>query len=284
MVSPARKRDAATYLVRRFKVSERRACHLLDLHRSTMRYQPLVPEEEALLVAARNALAERHPRWGYRTVTQLLRQQGWPVNVKRIERLWRQEGHRLPPAKMKQSGQKARGIGENSSRNRPAERPHHVWTYDVVSGRVRRGGAIRILNVLDEFTRVSLGSMVSVSIGAPRVFEHLEFLFDRHGAPDMIRSDNGREFIAATVVEWLAQRGVEAVFIEKASPQQNPFIDRFNGTMRRDLLNVEEMDNVAEAQVLVNLFNDEYNNQRPHRTLNMMTPAAFAQSYMLEVK
>jgi len=178
-------------------------------------------------------------------------------------------------------GQKARGVGQNSSRNRPALRPNHVWTYDLVSARVRRGGKIRILNVLDEFTRVSLGSTVSRSIGATAVIAHLEQLFDRHGKPKEIRSDNGREFIAATVVDWLKEQGVEAVFIEKASPQQNPFIERFNGTMRRDLLNVEELDNVTEAQVLVNSFNEEYNHERPHRALNMMTPHEFAQSYKL---
>ena len=158
MVSPAQRRKAANYLVRRFKVSERRACRVVGQHRSTQRYDAVVPELEAQLVVAMNELATKHPRWGYRTVAKLLRDQGWPVNVKRVERLWRQEGHRLPPSKLKESGQKALGVGANSSQNRPAERTNHVWTYDFVSARVRRGGAIRILNVLDEFTRVSLGS------------------------------------------------------------------------------------------------------------------------------
>jgi putative transposase len=243
-----------------------------------------VPEEEAQLVAAMNKLANQHPRWGYRMVTKLLKDQGWVVNVKRVERLWRLEGHRLPPRRAKESGQKARGVGQNSSKNRPALRPNHVWSYDFVSGRVRRGGAIRILNVIDEFTKVSLGSKVSRSIGANAVIAHLEKLFDTHGRPKEIRSDNGREFIAASVVEWLAALGVEAVFIEKASPQQNPFIERFNGTMRRDLLNVEEMENVAEAQFLVDRFNKEYNTLRSHRSLNKMTPQEFAESYMLAVE
>jgi putative transposase len=278
MVSPAQRRKAANYLVRRFKVSQRRACKVVGQHRSTQRYAPIVPEMDAKLVIAMNELATQHPRWGYRSVAKLLRDQGWPVNVKRVERLWRQEGHRLPPSKLKDSGQKARGVGENSSINRPAERTNHIWTYDFVSARVRRGGPIRILNVLDEFTRVSLGSKVSRSIGANSVVEHLEQLFETHGTPSAIRSDNGREFIAATVVDWLKERGVEAVFIEKASPTQNPFIERFNGTMRRDLLNVEEFHSVTEAQVLVDQFNDEYNHLRPHRSLRMMTPHAFAES------
>lgn len=185
------------------------------------------------------------------------------------------------PRRLKESGQRARGVGQNSSRNVPALRPHHVWTYDFVSARVRRGGKIRILNGLDEFTRVSLGSKVSRSIGATAVIAHLEQLSGRHGKPKEIRSDNGREFIAATLVDWLKEQGVEAVFIEKASPQQNSFIERFNGTMRRDLLNFEEMDNITEAQVLANSLNEEYNHERPHRALNMMTPDEFAQSYKL---
>lgn len=279
MVSPAQRRRAASYLVRRFQVSERRACTLVGLNRSTKRYAPVVPDQEVKLTAAMNAIAEQHPRWGYRHVTKLLRDQGWAVNLKRIERLWRLEGHRLPPRVSKQSGQKARGKGENSSQNRPALRPNHVWSYDFVSAQVRRGGKIRILNVIDEFTRVSLGSAVSRSIGAIRVIDHLAELFDEHGTPDMIRSDNGREFIAQSVIDFLHVQGVEAVFIEKASPQQNPFIERFNGTMRRDLLNVEELENVAEAQALVNLFNEEYNSLRPHRSLRMLTPHEFADSH-----
>ncbi len=276
MVSPARRRDAASYLVRRYRISERRACQLLDLHRSTKRYRPVSKVEDERLIKAMNELAERHPRWGYRAIGQLLKDRGFVVNSKRLERLWREEGHRVPAQKAKNSGQKARGSGMNSSTRRPALRPNDVWTYDFMSGQVRRRGAIRILNVLDEYTRVSLGSKVSVSIGALAVIEHLERLFDLHGTPRKIRSDNGREFIATTVVDWLTGRGVEPVFIEKGSPTQNPLIERFNGTMRRDLLNVEEFDSVLEAQVLVDQFNDEYNKRRPHRSLGMKTPQEFA--------
>lgn len=225
-----------------------------------------------------NKLAEKYPRWGYRSIAKLLKEQGWQVNVKRIERLWRLEGHRVPPSKAKKSGQKAVGGPENSTRKRPARFVNDVWCYDFVSARVRRGGPIRILNVLDEYSRVSLGSKVSRSIGATSVIRHLDQLFDLHGSPNAIRSDNGREFIASTLIEWLVDRGVEPVFIEKGRPQQNPFVERFNGTMRRDLLNVEEFNNVTEARVLVHRFNNEYNSERPHRGLGMMTPLAFADS------
>jgi putative transposase len=277
-VSPARRRDAVAYLVRRHKISQRRACKLVAQHRSTQRYSPVVPTEEAKLLLAMNALAAAHPRWGYRSICTLLRNQGWVVNRKRIERLWRLEGHRLPPSRLKQSGKRAQGAAENSYQNRPAEAANHIWSYDFVSARIHRGGRIRILNVVDEFTRVSLGSHVAHSIGVGAVIKHLTTLFTNHGTPSAIRSDNGREFIAATVVEWLAERGVEAVFIEKASPQQNPYVERFNGTMRRDLLNVEEFATLTEARVLVDAWNEEYNQARPHRGLGMMTPLAYAMS------
>jgi transposase InsO family protein len=267
--------------VRRYKVSERRACKLLGQHRSTQRYAAVSSPEEQRLIEAMNKLADKHPRWGYRAITKLLQNDGWKVNPKRIERLWRLEGHRLPPAKAKKSGQKAVGVGENSSRNRPALAGNHIWSYDFMSTRVRRGGAIRILNVVDEFTRVSLGSMVRRSIGARSVIAHLEQLFDLYGRPSGIRSDNGREFIAATVIEYLAEHDVEPIFIEKASPQQNPFVERFNGTMRRELLNLEEFNNVTEASVVIANWNAIYNEQRPHRALGMMTPLAFARSHIV---
>jgi len=177
------------------------------------------------------------------------------------------------------SGKRAQGSGENSSRNRPALAVNHTWSYDFLSATTRRSGPIRILNVVDEFSRRSLGSSVSRSIGAQAVIRHLTKLFQTHGPPQAIRSDNGREFIAQSVVSWLAARGVAAVFIEKASPQQNPFVERFNGTMRRDLLDVEEFDSVLEARVLVDAWNLEYNTQRPHRGLGFMTPLAFARSH-----
>ena len=281
-MSPARRRAAVVYLVRKHGISERRACALLGQHRSTQRYRALVPLEEAALVRAMNAHAARHPRWGYRAVWMLLREEGWRCNRKRIERLWHLEGHRLPHRK--RSGKRAQGSALNSSRSRPATAVNHIWSYDFVSAATRRSGPIRILNVVDEFSRRSLGSCVSRSIGAAAVIRHLTKLFQVHGRPQMVRSDNGREFIAASVVSWLADHGVTAVFIEKASPQQNPFVERFNGTMRRDLLDVEEFDSVLEARVLVDAWNQEYNAERPHRGLGFMTPLAFARSHSVAAK
>jgi putative transposase len=181
------------------------------------------------------------------------------VNRKRVERLWRLEGHCVPPMRHKASGQKALGGASGVVWNLPAKGPNHIWSYDFVSARTRRGGAIRILNVVDEYTRVSLGCRVARSIGAREVARFLEELFERHGVPEMIRSDNGREFIAATVLDFLAEYGVAPAFIEKGRPQQNPFVERFNGTMRDELLNGEDFDSVLEARVLITDWIAEYN-------------------------
>jgi putative transposase len=278
MVSPARRRDAVRYLVRRHKVSERRACRVLGQHRSTQRYAPAPADYELRLVAAMNKLAAAHPRWGYRTVWSLLRSDGWQVHRKRVERLWRLEGHRVPPRKTKNSGKKAQGTAARAIWNLPAGRPNHVWSYDFMSGQTRDGRPIRILNVVDEYTRVALGSRVARSIGARDVIVELGRLFDQHGKPELLRSDNGREFIADSLGAWLADQGVKTAFIEKGSPQQNAFVERFNGTMRDEVLNGEEFDSVLEARVVIGDWLVVYDTVRPHRGLGMLTPAAFAAS------
>jgi putative transposase len=278
MVSPARRRDAARYLQRRHRVSERRACRLVEQHRSTQRYRALPAEFELRLVARMNELAAAHPRWGYRTVWQLLRSEGWQINRKRVERLWRLEGHRVPPRRSQGSGKRAQGSAEKAIWRLPATRPNHVWSYDFMSARSSDGGAIRILNVVDEYTRVALGSRVARSIGARDVVSELERLFAAHGKPELLRSDNGREFIADSLGEWLASQGVKTAFIEKGSPQQNAFVERFNGTMRDEVLNGEEFDSVLEARVVIADWLVTYNTLRPHRGLGMLTPAAFAAS------
>jgi putative transposase len=277
MVSPSRRRDAVHYLCRRHGVSERRACLLVDQHRSTNRYRAVAPELELRLVARMNELAAKHPRYGYRRIWALLRQEGFAVNRKRIERLWRLEGHRVPPRR-RSTGQKAVGGAANAAWVVPATGPHDVWSYDFVSSRTEDGLALRILNVVDEFTRVCLGSKVARNMGAGDVERFLGELFERHGRPRVMRSDNGREFIAQQLADYLRRQGVGQAFIEKASPQQNAFVERFNGTMRDEVLNGETFRSVLEARVVIDAWVTEYNTLRPHRGLGMMTPAAFFES------
>jgi transposase InsO family protein len=222
------------------------------------------------------ALAEAFPRWGYRQIHGLLVEEGWAVNKKRIERLWRQEGLQVPPQRLKASGQKAIGEVGNSAKSLPAAYRNHVWSYDFMSARTIDGGALRILNVIDEHTREALGSKIGRSIGSTLVQAHLDRLFARRGRPKYIRADNGREFIGEELKLWLKQQGVTPIFIEKASPMQNCYIERFNGSMRRELLNGELFHSVLEAKAVVEQWLELCNTRRPHRGLGGLTPAAYA--------
>jgi transposase InsO family protein len=262
--------------MRRFKVSERRACRVVGQHRSSQRYAPVPADFEVRLVAAMGKVADAHPRWGYRRVHAVLVADGWEVNVKRVERLWRREGLRVPPPRSKASGQKALGHDEHALWMLPAIRPGHVWSYDFMSLRTARGTRLRVLNVVDEFTRVCVGSAVHYSIGASEVRRTMEVIFAVHGRPAIIRSDNGREFIATGLLEWLREQGVNPIQVAKASPQQNGFVERFNGSMRDELLNRETFHSLTEARVLIANWVEHYNTERPHSGLNMRTPAAYA--------
>lgn len=272
------------YLQRRHGVSERRACTVVGQHRSTQRYAVVPSDFEDRLVKAMHAQAQAHPRWGYRKIHRLLVDDGWGVNVKRIERLWRAEGLRVPPRRRNRPN--GRGIGEagNSAWARPALRPGHIWSYDFVSLRTEDGRPLRLLNVVDEYTRMVVGFDVARSIGARRVQQVIERLLAEQRSlrrlgsglsPEMIRSDNGKEFTSSELVTWLATQGIAAVQVAKASPQQNCYVERFNGIMRDELLDGELFHSVLESKVVIGRWIDLYNNERPHRGLGMMTPAAF---------
>ncbi len=277
MVSPARRRDAVTYLKRRHPISERRACSLIGQHRSTQRYRAQSPEFEQALLKRMNELAAKHPRYGSRPIWALLRGEGFQVNRKRIERLWRLEGHRVPPQR-KSRQKKALGGKQNASWNLAASHQDQIWSYDFLSERTVDGRQLRVLNVVDEYTRICVGSKVARNFGAGDVQVELERLFDAQGRPKILRSDNGREFAAESLADWLRGLGVAQAFIDRGAPQQNPYVERFNGTMRNEVLNGELFHSVLEAQVVIDQFVEEYNTIRPHRGLGMKSPRAFAAS------
>lgn len=278
MVSPSRRRDAVQYLVGRHPVSERRACRLVGQYRSTQRYSPVPGDFEQRLLKRINEIAVEHPRWGYRTVCSRLRTEGWAVNPKRIERLWRLEGHRVPPQR-KHQGQKAVGGKTGATWRLQATVPNEIWSWDFVSTRTEDGGPLRVLNVVDEYTRRCLGIHVARNIGARDLTKILADLFVKHGRPGAIRSDNGREFISAELADWLKAQSVGQIFIEKGAPQQNAYVERFNGTMRNEQLNGELFQTVLEARVVLEQWVAMYNTIRPHRGLNGLTPQAFHAAY-----
>lgn len=261
--------------MRRHKVSERRACRVVGQHRSAQRYVPMPNDFETLLVKAMRQLAEDHPRWGYRQIHALLVADGWKVNRKRVERLWRREGLQVPPAKKKRKGKKAGGSDDNSIWNLPSVYPDHIWTLDFVGDRTVDGRSFRILNILDEYTRFLHHSHVARTIGARSVRAVLSTLFAAGHKPAVIRSDNGPEFVGHELAEWLKEQGVESAFVAPGSPQQNAFIESLNGTMRDECLNLEEFHSVLEARVVIGEYRRLYNTVRRHRALAMKAPAVF---------
>ena len=254
----------------RDQVSKRRACRVLGQPRSTQRRAPHVPDEEPRLVKRMIELATQYGRYGYRMITGMLRNEGWRVNHKRIERLWRREGLKVP-----QKQPKRRRIWLNDGSCvclRPAYKDH-VWSYDFVQDRTSDGRAFRMLTLIDEHSRECLAIDVARRLNSENVLERLSDLFVRRGVPDYIRSDNGPEFTAKKVTEWLERVEVKTLFIEPGSPWENGYNESFNGTLRYELLDVELFDTLLEAKVLVERWRKEYNTIRPHSSLGYRPPA-----------
>jgi transposase InsO family protein len=253
-----------------FHVPERRACKALGQPRSSQRYSSLPLNDEEPLVARIVELASQYGRYGYRRITGLLRLEGWRVNHKRVERIWRREGLKVPKKQPKRS-RLWQGDG-SCVRLRPEHR-NHVWSYDFVMARTSNGRPLRMLNIIDEYTRECLCIKVARKITAQDVLEELFDLIVEKGLPDHIRSDNGPEFTAKAVREWLSKIGVQTLFIEPGSPWENGYIESFNGKFRDELLNGEIFTTLLEARVLIENWRREYNHIRPHSSLGYRPPA-----------
>ena len=215
-------------------------------------------------------LATKYGRYGYRRITALLRQAGWQVNPKRVERIWRQEGLKVPA---KQPKRERLWLGDGSCLRLRPERKDHVWAYDFVADRTADGKAFRLLTVVDEYSRESLAIRVERKLGSTQVLETLGDLFVSRGPPEYLRSDNGPEFCAQAVKRWLNRLQVKTLFIEPGSPWENGYIESFNGKLRDELLNGERFTTLLEAQVLVADWRYHYNRVRPHSALGYRPPA-----------
>lgn len=215
-------------------------------------------------------LANKYGRYGYRRITALLKLDGWRVNHKRVERIWRAEGLKVP---QKQPKRGRLWLNDGSCvRLRPTH-PMHVWSYDFLKERTSDGRAFRILNILDEYTRECLACVVARKITSDDVIYALADLFVARGIPEHIRSDNGSEFTSKSIRKWLGDLGAKTLFVEPGSPWENGYIESFNGKMRDELLNLEMFDTIFEAQVLVETWRVEYNRVRPHSSLGYKPPA-----------
>ena len=252
------------------QVSERRACRAIGQIRCSYRYVPRPDHERARVRERIIALAKGYGRYGYRTVTDLLRNEGWDVGKDRVYTIWRQEGLQVPQKQPK----RARLWLANGScvRKRP-ERPNHVWSYDFVADRTQDGRPFRILNILDEYTRECLASVVARRIRSQDVLLILADLFLSRGIPTHIRSDNGPEFIARKLRHWLTALQVAPLYIEPGSPWENGYCESFNGKMRDQLLNGELFYTLKEAQIIIERWRIHYNTVRPHSSLGGQPPA-----------
>ena len=238
--------------------------------RSTQRHTPVVSDDEGRLRADIVDLALKYGRYGYRRITVLLQRDGWRVNHKRVERIWREEGLKIPKRQPKRG---RLWLNDGSCvRLRPTHR-NHVWSYDFVADRTHDGRVIKMLTVIDEFSRECLAIVVERRLQSDDVLSCLADLFIKHGVPDYIRSDNGSEFTARMVRHWLQQIGVQTLYIEPGSPWENGYNESFNGKLRDELLRGEIFYTLKEAQVLIERWRREYNTFRPHSSLQYRCPA-----------
>ena len=272
-MSPERRRQAVTLLQRRFGVSERRACRAASQPRAVQRYIPTVRADEDALTQAIVAFAAEYGRYGYRRVTTLLHQRGWSVGKDRVQRIWRREGLKVPKK------QRPRGrlwLHDGSCVRLRAERANHVWSYDFVHHATHDGRSMRLLTLVDEFTREALAIKVNRKLNSMDVIETLAEVMLTHGIPEHIRSDNGPEMTAKIVRDWFPRVGVNTLYIEPGSPWENGFCESFNGKLRDELLNGEIFYSLKEARIVIESWRRHYNTKRPHSSLGYRPPAPVA--------
>lgn len=257
------------HVVVKFCVSQRRACRALKHPRSTQRYSKIKKLDEVLVTEKIISLATEYGRYGYRRITAMLNIEGFKINHKRVERIWRQEGLKVP---MKQPKRGRLWLADGSCIRKKPEHKNHVWSYDFVADRTHEGKAYRMLTIIDEFSRESLKIRVKRKLNSIDVIETLAELFLTYGVPDYIRSDNGPEFIAKRLREWLGNLQVKPLYIEPGSPWENGYIESFNGKLRDELLNREIFYTVKEARILIEKWRREYNTIRPHSSLGYRPP------------
>jgi putative transposase len=254
------------------EVSQRRGCALLKIGRSSFYYQPH-PPDDTKLIEQLTAIAGKYKRYGSPRAHALLRRDGIIINHKRVERIWKEQGLSLPKRKKRKRCKKKQNVATH------AEYPNHVWTYDFVHDTTHDGRKLKLLTVLDEFTRKSLAVEVERKMPAAAVIATLGQLFAVHGAPQYLRSDNGPEFVAKATQRWLKANDVQTRYIDPGSPWQNAYGESFNDKLRNECLNLEIFYSVKEAKILTNQWRLHYNNQRPHSSLGYLTPSEFEENY-----
>jgi putative transposase len=254
----------------KYEVSERPACRLLGQWRRTQRYAAIHRIDESARTRAIVELASEYGRYGYRRSTARLQRDGWHVGKDRVQRIWRREGLKVP---QKQRPRGRLWLNDGSCVRLRPERPHPVWSYDFVSARTHDGRTMRMLTMIDEYTRECLAIRVASRLGRYEVIEALADVMLFRGIPENIRSDNGSEFVAEELRKWLAKVGTGTLYIEAGSPWENGYCESFNGKLRDECLNGEIFYSLKEAQIVIEKWRVEYNTKRPHSALGYRPPA-----------
>ncbi len=261
-------------LRQRFEVSERRACKGIGFSRTSVRYRRREKNDEPVIRQRLRELARRHTRFGYRQMTRLLRREGFRVNYKRVHRLWSAEGLKV---RRKAKRKRAKGQSKNACHQLRAQRMNHVWTWDFIFDRTTNGLTLKWLSIIDEFTRRCISLDVGRRMTSEDVINRLAELFAIYGVPECIRSDNGPEFVSHAIQKWLATMGIKTLYVEPGNPWQNGYAESSHSRLRDELLNVEEFDSVQHARAHATAWREDYNEYRPHSSLDGLPPEEFAQ-------
>ena len=268
MVSPAQKKQAVEHVIGQGLCSVRRACCYLGLHRSTYRYRPRQPLPQQIQLYQRIvALSWHYPRYGYRRIRALLAQEGWLVSRKQVQRIRRKEGFKVRP-----KPQRLRRQGVSTGLPTQATHRNHVWTWDFIFDRTDKGSTLKMLTMLDEYTRQCLAIRVERQIRSDQVLATLWQAMIQYGIPQHIRSDNGTEFIAGKIQRWLRENQIKTLYIEPGSPWQNGYIESFHSRFRDECLNREWLLNLREARVVIEDWRLHYNTERPYSRLGYLSP------------
>lgn len=252
--------------------SGRKVCRWLGLNRSTLRYRPRpVAQKKRLLEEAIVEVSRKYPTQGYKKIAGQLRAMGYRVNKKQVQRVRREEGLQVAPARAR-----VRRQGLSTGLPQQARHKNHVWAWDFVADYTQRGGKLRVLTLIDEYTRECHALHADRSLSAADILRVLAEKIDQHGAPQFIRSDNGPEFIATIIQKWLKDNGIKTIYIEPGCPWQNGYAESFNSRFRRECLDRELIYTLSEVRVVINDWRHYYNHVRPHRSLRLLAPSAYA--------
>jgi putative transposase len=279
MVSPSAKRRAVRWLEEEGWGGKAPTCRALGLARSGAYYLPSESVESRRLRKEIIVLSQAHPRYGYRRITALLRRADWEVNPKRVARVRRQEGFQVSKRQ-----RKMRRVGQSTALRQRATQPNQVWSWDFVEDQTERGSKLRMLTLIDEYTRQCLAVHVAWSIRAVDAITVVEAAMERYGVPEHLRSDNGPEFIAYAIADWLKDKKVKAIYIKPGSPWENGHIESFHDKFRDECLNREIFGSLLEAKVLVEQWRMEYNTNRPHSSLRYQTPQEVADRWQTSLR